>query len=262
MSQSNEYKEKYQLAKQMYLEGKSLTQIGKELHMDRGRLSTNLKADGIEIINKQNLTKFNENFFDEIDTEEKAYWLGFLYADGAVSSSKNTIELSLKSSDIHHLEKFRDALGFSQDKHIFQDDIRCRIEITNKHLKQSLIKLGCVPRKSLVLTFPSKEILPDIFLYDFIRGYVDGDGSVMIGKNHKNEYVKPRLSMLGTKEFLAEMIERAQWKKVKIQHPSNAYSVEWSGKYVLNYLDQLYANATIYLDRKFKKYMTLSNCRS
>lgn len=262
MSQSNEYKEKYQLAKQMYLEGKSLTQIGKELHMDRGKLSTNLKADNIIVVNKQNITKFNENFFDEIDTEEKAYWLGFLYADGAISSSRNTIELSLKSTDIHHLEKFRDALGFSKDKHIFQDDIRCRIEITNKHLKQSLIKLGCVPRKSLVLTFPSQEILPQKFLYDFIRGYIDGDGSVMIGKNHRNEYVKPRLSILGTKVFLEELLVRTNWKKAKIQQPSNAYCVEWGGNYVLDYLDQLYANATIYLDRKYQKYLTLKNCRS
>ena len=49
MGQSNEYKNKYEQAKQMYLNGISLTQIGKQLHMDRGRLSNNLKKDGIEI---------------------------------------------------------------------------------------------------------------------------------------------------------------------------------------------------------------------
>lgn len=105
MGQSNIYKEKYKEAKRMYLEeNKSLTQISKELQLDRGTLSNNFKKDGIEIINKQNIAKFNENYFDVIDTSEKAYWLGFLYADGAVSSgSKNTVELSLKASDVKHL---------------------------------------------------------------------------------------------------------------------------------------------------------------
>lgn len=54
-----------------------------------------------------------------IDTEEKAYWLGFLYADGAVSKNTNTIELSLKSSDISHLEKYKSSLSFETNKHIY-----------------------------------------------------------------------------------------------------------------------------------------------
>ena len=262
MSQANEYKTKYEIAKKMYLEeGKSLTQIGNELHMSRGVLSNNFKKDGIVIINKQNITKFNENFFDRIDSEEKAYWLGFLYADGAISSTNNTIELSLQSSDIHHLEKFRDSLGFDKDKHIFQDDIRCRIMFQNKHLKQALIDLGCTPRKSLTLTFPSNEQVPDKYLFDFVRGYIDGDGSIRIGKDHLGIYNKSRISILGTEEFLTTLIEKTGWKKTKIRHPSGAYEVEWSGYYVMEYWDQLYSKANIYLDRKYEKYLTLKNCR-
>lgn len=260
---TNEYKKKYEIAKKMYLEeGKSLTQIGKELKMDRGQLSINFKKDGIEIINKQNITKFNENFFDKINSEEKAYWLGFLYADGAISSSDNTIELSLQSKDIHHLEKFRDNLGFLKDKHIFQDETRCRFMFKNKHLKQSLINLGCSPQKSLTLCFPTEEQVPTEFLFDFIRGYVDGDGSVMIGQNHLGVYNKPRLSILGTENFLMALIEKTGWRAVKLQHPSKAYAVEWGGFYVMKYLNQLYSNASIYLDRKYEKYLTLKNCRS
>lgn len=263
MGQSNEYKNKYEQAKQMYLNGISLTQIGKQLHMDRGRLSNNLKKDGIEIINKQNMTKFNENYFDIIDSEHKAYWLGFLYADGAISSSKNTIELSLQASDSEHLKKFAIDLGFNEDKHIYIDDIRCRFQCTNKHLKERLIQLGCVPQKSLILKFPSFEQVPNKFLYDFLRGYIDGDGSVMMGKDHRGEYTKPRLSILGTKEFIEALLEKTGWKIMTIQHPSGAYSIEWYGKYVMDYLNSLYSNATIYLERKYQKYKTLYeiNCR-
>ena len=263
MGQSNKYKEKYALAKEMYLQGeKSLTQIGKELGMDRGRLSKNLKAEGIEVINKQNITKFNENFFDKIDSEEKAYWLGFLYADGSVSSNKNTIELSLQSNDIKHLQKFKQDLNYFDDKHIYLDDVRCRIMITNKHFKESLINLGCIPKKSLVLTFPTPEQVPDEYIHHFVRGYVDGDGSVMIGQDHKGNYNKPRLSILGTETFLKELVNKMGWRQAKIQHSSNVCCVEWSGKYVHDYLDSLYANANVYLDRKYQKYLDLQNCRS
>ena len=85
----------------------------------------------------------------------------------------------------------------------------------------------------------------------------------MIGKDHKNEYTKPRLSILGTKNFLENLLEKTGWKKASIGHPSGAYSIEWGGKYVMEYLNQLYQNATIYLDRKYEKYQILYeiNCR-
>lgn len=265
MGQSQEYRNKYLQAKNLYLQGKlSITQICEQFHMDRGRFSKNLKADGIEVINKQNITKFNENYFDQIDSERKAYWLGFLYADGSISSTDNTIELSLQASDYKHLQKFSEDLGFSSDKRILKDDVRCRIMFANKHVKERLIQLGCPPKKSLILTFPTEEQVPQKFLYDFLRGYTDGDGSIMLGANHKGEYVKPRLSLLGTKAFIEEMLARTGWRVQTIQHPSGAYCIEWGGYYVFEYIEQLYKNATIYLDRKYQKYLEIKkvmNCR-
>ena len=261
-----DYDIKYKKAKDLYLNGWSLSAISKELHMDRGTLSHHLKEDGIEVINKQNALKFNNKFFDIIDNEHKAYWLGFLYADSAVSSSNNTIEISLKSSDIKHLEKLIKDLEYTTDKYIFQDNIRCRLQIVDKHLKEQLIKLGCPPKKSLILKFPTEDQVPSNLLFPFIRGYIDGDGSVMIGKDHHGEYTKPRLNILGTKEFLTVLIEKTGWRSASIGQKLNnqAYDVEWGGIYVFDYLDQLYQNATIYLDRKYEKYLTLcelKNCR-
>ena len=259
MGQYKGYQEKYLLAKEKYLNGESLTSISKQLKIDRATLSQNLKKDNVEVINFQNITKFNENFFEIIDTEEKAYWLGFLYADGSIGDKKNTIEISLQSSDYHHLEKFNESIDGAPDKHIYRDEIRCRICYSNKKTKNDLIKLGCTPKKSLTLTFPSKEQVPDEFLYDFIRGYVDGDGSVMINTKGTNG----RLSLLGTKEFIEGLLIRTGWKPMTIQHPSGVYAIEWGGQYNINYLNQLYANANIYLDRKYQKYLEiLSICRS
>lgn len=253
-----EYLDKYLIMKQEYLSGKSLSKVCREYKADRGSFSKRLKQDGIEIINKQNLVKVNECYFDEIDCQEKAYWLGFLYADGAISSKSNCIELSLSSRDVEHVRKFQRALEYSGDR-LFLDDVRCRFEFCSKHMKETLISRGCFPRKSLTLKFPTESQLNYNFLFDFIRGYVDGDGSVMVGKNHRGERVVPRLSILGTYDFLNNLMVTTKWNHVKISHPSGCYSAEWGGRYVKEYIVKLYENATVYLDRKYQKYLEIKS---
>ena len=98
-----------------YEQGISLSKLAKEYHTSIQTLSRKLKARGIEIINHQNETKFNEHIFDVIDTEEKAYWLGFIFADGYISSRDNGFELSLKGSDIEHLHKFNKFMEHNKD---------------------------------------------------------------------------------------------------------------------------------------------------
>lgn len=263
-ARTKEYLKKYERAKELYLKHNfSLTKAAGEVGIDRRSLSNSLKEEGYEIINKQNMTKFDDTVFDKIDTEEKAYWLGFLYADGSISSNRNEVELSLKSSDIEHLEKFKSFLNFSIDKHIFQDSIRCRLHITNKHLKESLINLGCTPRKSLTITFPSEDKVPQNLQKDFIRGYIDGDGSIMINTRHN----AGRLNILGTADMLNGIVNSMNWRQTKIRKKDTekVYTIEWSGFYVTDYLDQIYKDATIYLDRKYQKYLeikALTNCRS
>ena len=90
----------------------SLTKIAKREGTTRQTLAKYFKKMGIEVINKQNRTKFDANIFDKIDSEEKAYWLGFIFADGSIRSHKEgeksayTLEISLKGSDYEHLIKF------------------------------------------------------------------------------------------------------------------------------------------------------------
>lgn len=255
-SRTEEFLVKYELAKRLVVEqGYSLTKAARQAGIKRQTLSRDMKEEGFEIINHQNATKFNESVFDQVNNKQAAYWLGFLYADGSVSLKRNTIELSLKSSDIGHLEKFRNFLEFKSTKHIFQDDIRCRLQITNKHLKQQLIQLGCTPQKSLTLKFPTQKQVPKEFHPHFIRGYVDGDGSVMINTRRN----AGRLSILGTENMLQGILEATNWKKQKICLRENIYSIEWNGSYVTEYLDYLYKNANVYLDRKYKKYLQIKD---
>ena len=102
-------KDKYKLGKEMFLQGKTIEYISKELRISDSRFSKYLRECGIET-NKYHKPKFNENIFDIIDTEEKAYWLGFIFADGYIETPKPnmkyTFEICLSCKDKHHLEKF------------------------------------------------------------------------------------------------------------------------------------------------------------
>ena len=110
---------------------------------------------------------YNDTFFDIIDTEEKAYWLGFMYADGNVPIKISSCEVSLQILDVDHLIKFKSDLH-ARNKINYDFKIeRCRFHFGNKHLKQALIKQGCVPQKSLILTFPSNP--PDIKNLPFLE---------------------------------------------------------------------------------------------
>lgn len=84
----------------------SIQFLSKKYKKDAMAISRAIKRNGYQVINKQNLIKIDEHIFDSIDTEEKAYWLGFIFADGNVSKRDNTFEMTLSGKDIAHLEKF------------------------------------------------------------------------------------------------------------------------------------------------------------
>lgn len=246
----------YEQGKDLYIKEQwSLTQIARYLHISRGRLSTYLKKQNIEVINRQNSHPIYSNIFDTIDTEEKAYWLGFLYADGYVSSKTNHIELTLSIKDYTHILKFANFINYQGS--IGKNDIKVRVSFQDKKMHQDLIDKGCVPNKSLILTFPTNDIVPDNLVVHFVRGYIDGDGYIGM---HTNNF--GRLSITcGSIDFIKDLIKIMQWKEKRIRKDkrSNAYNVEWAGLYVTNMLEQLYKNATVYLNRKQEKYLQIKD---
>jgi hypothetical protein len=251
---------KYENALEYYKQCKSITKTAKNFKIGAKWFAIYLK-DKVEIINHQNKLRFNQDIFEVIDTEEKAYWLGFMYADGYVAKNSNNIELSLKLSDKEHLEKFTKFL--SKTTEVKTDSFRCRVGFKNKKMRKDLINLGCISNKSLILNFPTENQVPNDLTHHFIRGYIDGDGSIMYRIN--KTYISPIISILGTKEFLLKLRETMKWKELKLHHKThntNTFFISYSGIYVHDMLDSLYKNSKIYLTRKYNKYLFIKNCRS
>lgn len=166
----------------MYTEDKiSGCKISKELDISLYTVysvleSKNIKRRSNSINSKK--YKCNDNFFNIIDTEEKAYWLGFMYADGYIISDRDAIGLSLSTEDIKHLDKFLISLNANNKISRYTNNINreyARVIIYSNKLKNDLISHGCLENKTFKLDFPNVD---ENLVHHFIRGYFDGDGSL------------------------------------------------------------------------------------
>lgn len=255
----------YDRAKELYAQGKSLRNIANQLGIDRKKISKKFKEDGIIIRdpNKNHIRKakrfkkVDESIFEQIDTEEKAYWLGFLYADGYVNNKG--VELTLKESDYEHIVKFKSFMH-SEHKISYKKSTKSyRIAICSEKIASDLNKLGCTQCKSLTLKFPTEEQVPKELIHHFMRGYFDGDGSITVN-SEKKFYV---MSVLGTSDFL-DKYEKILLDAIKKDKPNKrthngqALGIQYGGKLQIKKIyNFLYRDATIYLDRKYNKFAVL-----
>ena len=252
----NECVEKLELAEQEYANSsKGIRELSKKYQLERQIFTGWLLAKGYTIENKRASKMFNIHYFDSIDTEEKAYWLGFLFADGSIGKYKTSyrIELSLKIDDKEHVKKFANAIN---KEYVNNDSTyRSRCNIGNKHMFEILESYGCTRRKSLTLKFPDISIFKDYSLIrHFIRGYVEGDGCLSYcDKDH----TKPTVSILGTTDFLSE-IQQQYGSQQSLNQKAGKNPITkvltYNGKSGYLFAKWLYDSATIYLDRKYLRY--------
>lgn len=193
----------------------------------------------------------NENFFDSIDTEEKAYWLGFVYADGCVWKDK-TLTIHLNSKDVQHLEKFKSAIAASNNIYIYQN--KSSIRITSNQIVSNLNKLGINNRKSYYnLTPPNINPLLES---SFWRGVFDGDGCISI--NGSGETTVSLVGSYNTVLSFNERIKHITGRNIKITTIGNCSAVNMGGKFIVKkILDYLYLNSdsSTRLDRKYNLYL-------
>ena len=246
--------------------GLSYAKIAKEVKSSKQTVSYYLKQKGygpnekyIRLNQKQpNKKHINENYFEIIDNEHKAYWLGFLYADGCVNETRSRIELSLKEEDYYHLQKFKEDLESEhkiglKTKTIGDKTYKSyRLSINRKKMKEDLINLGCIPNKTLKLKFPTERQVPKHLINHFIRGYIDGDGCIT-----NSTYSIMSLEILGTEEFLNGIRKHFDLPNDKYLYDFNHSQIKrlmLTGKNAYNILNKIYENSDIFLIRKFNKY--------
>lgn len=199
----------------------------------------------------------NENYFEVIDSEEKAYWLGFLAADGNLHASVkdkpiNRIQINLKKDDKYHLDKFQNAINSNykiNEKTINNSQI-VQLKINCTKMCNDLIANNITPKKSLIVTMP-KDI-PQYLIRHYIRGYFDGDGNIknFYDKNNRHRY---NFNIVGGIAMLKQIQQHIPCSTTiyKLKRINEIFSLETTKKdNMMIIYDYLYNNATIYLQRK------------
>ena len=203
----------------------------------------------------------NSDYFESIDSREKAYWLGIMYSDGCVCKRSNDrYSISLEMIDREHIEKFRNALG--ANNHKILTTVRTNfnnakssysIHIYDNKMAMDLINLGCIPNKSFCLSS-----IPNIskeFIYDFLRGFIDGDGCICHNKR-QDSYV---FKLVGASPlFLKEVMKILEIDRLSLNKCSKTSYQVTSGKRedIYRILTRVYEHSTeiTRLDRKYNKY--------
>lgn len=241
-----------------YVAGESTLRIAARLRASASRVARIIRQAGVPIRSPSERMRTyacDHSYFDVIDTEAKAYWLGFLAADGYVST-RNELSVSLAAKDAGHLAKLRDALSSTHPLlDVTKRDGRhpqVRLVIQSAGLTEALASHGVTNRKSATMEPP--VLGPDLMRH-FWRGAFDGDGCVTsTGRGG----VDARVSFCGSIAMVsgfARFIASTNRSNAKITHDgrksASFYHFACSGNHGCAVaLRSLYAGSTVYLDRK------------
>lgn len=197
---------------------------------------------------------YNRNFFEEINTEEKAYWAGFIAADGNIRKDFHKMRIELNIQDKEHLEKFKKNIEGNMPirENIRFNNHSCYIDLNSVKICKDLNKIGITPNKSLTLDVNLSMIKKEC-IHHFYRGYFDGDGSLCYSA--QDGKVRWQISFIGTEKFLTEMMNFYGIKH-QLSTCGNNFRFNFSKFSDVKYITSiLYQDANIYLDRKYKKFL-------
>ena len=249
---------------ELYKQGLPPVQIAEKLGCCTVNITRRLKKAGVNFTrdyssrrlpSRLNRHKVDEAFFDFIDTEAKAYFLGLMFSDGSVS--RNQFYVKLKDEDI--LLKFRDELKCNYP--ILYREFPYKsytLQVSSQSLCNALIKLGCVPNKTKVLKLP--ELRNDLYRH-FIRGFFDGDGCLQL----QDKKYHCRFDLTSASKIFLEQVRPLISAHAKTnghlgkESKYEVWHLNYSGHQVQDILDWLYDDSNFYLQRKYTKYKVLSS---
>ena len=222
----------------------------------------------------------NKNFFKSIKSPEQAYVLGFIYSDGY--NDERFIKITQTEPHTDIIPKIRDVM---QSTHSIVDTLNpnktkhtLSLQINGKNMCEDLKNLGAPRCKSLILKFPTFDIVPEKYMSHFIRGYFDGDGCVWEGKRQK-KIVKDsksksgfreriihnvKFTITGSKDFIEGLqqylVNILGFKKTKLNFSKSKElhlhcTMEYSGRGQLKkFYDYIYKDDTISINYKKQKF--------
>lgn len=244
----------------MYINGMTTREIGRLYGICDNSVSKLLKNNGVEIRRAVRRSKIkNHRYFQNIDTPQKAYFLGWMISDGSVVTSRTRpdrapiISIEVHNRDRCILERFAEELGADDTVvHLHEKRNHAHLRFASEEMASDLAQYGVVPNKTWTMYLP---IIDEALMPHLIRGYFDGNGTVTVNKKDGTR----RFAFYGSEEICTNIRDYLHntigINKNKVSK-STCYHVWWGGKspsklfyeYIYNDCDDLK------LDRKKIKF--------
>lgn len=251
-----------------YLAGKSKNWLSKKYGYSPRQIEYILKKSGVELRSVSNKKYFlNDNFFDTM-THEGAYIIGLLAADGWIKKNDNMISLSLQITDVEILEKIKEILQLDRPLNYYDkatDEIHRQPQVelcfSSAKIHKQLALYDLVPNKTFkILHLPP---IDDEFMKDYIRGYMDGDGSISY-KKHTGSWNITSVNKSFLEDIQEYLYKNLAIPKVRIYEDTrkdhSCYSFFYTNKDSLKKIyEWLYYPNALYMERKYKKFTELYN---
>lgn len=261
-----------------YENGMTSIQLAEKYGISKPSILKFLKENGVDTTKanrgySNSKYTLNEHWLDEIDCQEKAYFLGFFYADGnteGLNKNSYSIRIKLQTKDKYILEKFAELFNSNRPLEYSEKyDERWKIikktyslRLGNKHLWNRMNELGCPPNKTLIITFPN--FIPSDLMSHFIRGYFDGDGSIVLRDNGNLANIR----ICGTENMMKGIYQQT---KENTGVEGSCYA-DKTGKQMWLYdianqrdikifCDWIYKDSVIHLTRKYDEYIKFISTR-
>lgn len=243
-----------------------MSKIGTIYGVSKTVIARVLKENKIKSHQDNHVYKANYRKFQNIDSPEKAYWLGFIAADGCVYTRErnSSVIIGLHQKDEKHLEKFRDFMDSNVRITRYINDTgystgspspMCKIVFNSILMAEDIISHGIVPRKSLILQPPK---IKEEFYLPYILGYFDGDGTIY-KFNNDTEYCIGFIGSYDTITWINQILKLNATIEQR-DKGSKTYYIRCGGtNKPYQILKNLYDSVDIHLDRKFQLFKELEN---
>lgn len=240
-----------------YNSGIGCYKLSKEYNCGECSILNLLKRNNIVVRPLRSL-KVDETYFEKIDTEHKAYYLGFLIGDGC----NRRTSFSISITDLEIVKKFKKDLNTDTEIRILQPrgkavKLQYLLRVSSKKMCDDLTKLGCMPAKTFQTKLPTENQVPKHLMNHWLRGLLDADGTISYYKN-RNSY---QVGYIGSPELINEIKDYIN-KELNIlgntfiaNKTSSVLTWQLSkNQYIYDFLNYLYKDSTIHLTRKYERY--------
>lgn len=261
---------------EMYKNGKKITHIMRDTGFSYAKVKRILvdynifESKGTHNSGIKRKSNLNDNYFEIIDTKEKAYWMGFIWGDGYITNNARNLGISVHIKDIKHLEKFKDMISFTGKIGVYKvtsgykiGSEYSRILFSSPKMVSDLKSHGLQENKSKIMKPPVDGSIPKEFIHHFIRGLQDANGSIcgFVNKYGKNVFYTHFLGTLDILEYIKENIKfKTNQKYTQRYENCPVYDCRFTmTKTNLWILDFIYKDSAenIRLDRKYEEYLKI-----